>query len=179
MRSIRGDKKSLKGTIRTVPHFPKQGVMFRDITTLLLHPWALREVIEEFAGRIDGKDVDAVVGIESRGFIFGAALAYHLGLKFIPIRKKGKLPGKVISQEYQLEYGTDSIELHSDAISKSDRVVLVDDLIATGGTAEAAVTLIKKTGAELVDILFLVNLPDLGGLEKIGDAFYLVEFEGD
>jgi adenine phosphoribosyltransferase len=171
---------NIKKTIRTIPHFPKRGVMFRDITTLLLDPEAFEEVIDAFAKRIRGTGVTTVVGIESRGFIFGAALAYKMRLRFVPIRKKGKLPGSVISESYEKEYGPDTMEVHDDAIKPGEKVVLVDDLIATGGSAVAAINLIKKTGAELVDSLFVVNLPDLKGAEKIaGNAYWLVEFEGD
>ncbi|MBR9678705.1 MAG: adenine phosphoribosyltransferase [Nanoarchaeota archaeon] len=171
---------NIKNTIRTIPDFPKKGIMFRDITTLLLDPEAFEETIDLLASRIRGKNVNAIVGIESRGFIFGAALAYKLRLKFIPIRKKGKLPGNTISEKYELEYGTDTIEVHDDVISENEKVVLVDDLIATGGTAKAAINLIKKTGAELIDTLFVINLPNLKGIEKLGvNAYWLVEFEGE
>ena len=154
--------------------------MFRDITTLLANPDAFQESVDKLAERIRGKKVEAILGIESRGFIFGAALAYKMGLEFIPIRKKGKLPGSTISEDYELEYGTDTIEIHDDILEEGKRVVLVDDLIATGGTAKAAVNLIKKTGAELVDALFVINLPDLKGIEKLGiESYCLVEFEGE
>ena len=171
---------NIKNTIRTIPNFPKKGIMFRDITTLLANPDAFQESVDKLAERIRGKKVEAILGIESRGFIFGAALAYKMGLEFIPIRKKGKLPGSTISEDYELEYGTDTIEIHDDILEEGKRVVLVDDLIATGGTAKAAVNLIKKTGAELVDALFVINLPDLKGIEKLGiESYCLVEFEGE
>ena len=173
------DIPELKEAIRTIPDFPKKGIMFRDITTLLLKPESLRRVIEEFKKRLEGKQVDAVAGIESRGFIFGAILAHELGVKFIPIRKKGKIPAEVERVEYELEYGKDAIEVHKDAIARGDRVVVVDDLVATGGTAKAAVELIEKMGGELADVLFVVNLPDLHGTDRLKKAFWLVEFEGE
>lgn len=170
----------VKKTIRTIPDWPKHGIMFRDITTLLLDPDAFQEVIDLMAQRIRGKKITAIAGIESRGFIFGSALAYKLGLKFVPIRKKGKLPGKTLSETYELEYGTDTIEIHDQALTNNDKAVLVDDLIATGGTARAGLKLLERTGAEIADVLFVINLPELGGAEKLGvDAFWLVEFEGE
>jgi adenine phosphoribosyltransferase len=173
----------LKSRIRTVPHYPKQGVMFRDITTLLKDPEGFRDTINELANRYAGVKIDRVAGIEARGFIVGAALAYHLGLGFVPIRKKGKLPAETVGQDYELEYGTDRIEMHVDAVSHGDRVLLVDDLIATGGTAGAACKLIESMGGTVVECCFIVELPDLGGrarLEKHGHkVFALCEFEGD
>jgi adenine phosphoribosyltransferase len=173
----------LKSRIRTVPHYPKQGVMFRDITTLLKDPEGFRDTINELANRYAGVKIDRVAGIEARGFIVGAALAYHLGLGFVPIRKKGKLPAETVGQDYALEYGTDRIEMHVDAVSHGDRVLLVDDLIATGGTAGAACKLIESMGGTVVECCFIVELPDLGGrarLEKHGHkVFALCEFEGD
>lgn len=173
----------IKSRIRTVPHYPKHGVMFRDITTLLKDPVGLRITIHELANRYTGKKIDKIVGIESRGFILGAPLAYLLGVGFVPIRKKGKLPAETIGHDYELEYGTDRIEIHTDGISKGDKVLLVDDLIATGGTAEAAVKLIQKMGGEIIECCFAIDLPDIGGrarLEKLGQkVFALCEFEGD
>ncbi|MDD5175580.1 MAG: adenine phosphoribosyltransferase [Sterolibacterium sp.] len=173
----------IKSRIRTVPHYPKQGVMFRDITTLLKDPVGFRVTINELVNRYTGMKIDTVVGIEARGFIIGAALAYQLGVGFVPIRKKGKLPAETISQEYDLEYGTDRIEIHVDAIRKGEKVLLVDDLIATGGTAEAAVKLIESMGGKIVECAFVIDLPDLGGrkrLEKLKHkVFALSEFEGD
>lgn len=169
--------------IRTIPNYPKPGIMFRDITTLLKDPVGLRIMINELVNRYSGIKVDKVVGIESRGFILGAPLAYMLGVGFVPIRKKGKLPGEVVSQEYELEYGTDIIEIHKDAISQGERVLLVDDLIATGGTAIAAITLIDTLGATVIECAFAVDLPELGGrrrLEQISQKVYaLCEFEGE
>jgi adenine phosphoribosyltransferase len=173
----------IKSRIRTVPHYPKQGIMFRDITTLLKDPVGLRVTINELVNRYTGMKIDKVAGIEARGFIIGAALAFQLGVGFVPIRKKGKLPAETIGQEYDLEYGTDKIEIHVDAIDKGENILLVDDLIATGGTAEAAVKLIETMGGKVVECAFVIDLPDLGGrkrLEKRGHkVFALSEFEGD
>jgi adenine phosphoribosyltransferase len=173
----------IKSRIRTVPHYPKQGVMFRDITTLLKDPVGFRVTINELVNRYTGMKIDKVAGIESRGFIIGSALAFQLGVGFVPIRKKGKLPAETIGHDYELEYGTDRIEMHVDAIAKGERVLLADDLIATGGTAEAAVKLIESMGGKLVECCFVIDLPDLGGrsrLEKQGQkVFALCEFEGD
>jgi adenine phosphoribosyltransferase len=157
--------------------------MFRDITTLLKDPIGLRATVQELAKRYRDVKIDKVVGIESRGFIVGTPLAYELGLGFVPIRKRGKLPAETVGRDYQLEYGSDRIEIHIDAIQKGDRVLLVDDLIATGGTAEAAVGLIEDMGGEVVECCFVIDLPDIGGrarLEKLGQkVFALCEFEGD
>jgi adenine phosphoribosyltransferase len=174
---------SIKTLIRTIPHYPRQGIMFRDITTLLKDPVGLRLTTDEIVKRYKGQRISKVAGIESRGFIIGAPVAYHLGVGFVPIRKKGKLPAEVIGHDYELEYGADRIEIHVDAVSKGERVLLIDDLVATGGTAEAAATLIGKMGAEVVECCFIVDLPDVGGrkrLEKMGlKVFALCEFEGD
>jgi adenine phosphoribosyltransferase len=173
----------IKSRIRTVPHYPKHGVMFRDITTLLKDPVGFRVTITELANRYAGAKIDRVAGIEARGFIVGAALAYHLGVGFVPIRKKGKLPAETVGQDYELEYGTDRIEMHADAVSPGERVLLVDDLIATGGTAGAACKLIESMGGTIVECCFVIDLPDLGGrarLEKHGHkVFAMCEFEGD
>jgi adenine phosphoribosyltransferase len=173
----------VKSRIRTVPHYPKQGIMFRDITTLLKDPVGLRVTVDELVRRYKDMKIDKVAGIESRGFILGAPLAYALGKGFVPIRKKGKLPAATIGHDYELEYGTDRIEIHTDAIEKGEKVLLVDDLIATGGTAEAACKLIDKMGGQIVECCFIVDLPDIGGrarLERHGHkVFALCEFEGD
>ena len=174
---------SIKSLIRTVPHYPKKGVMFRDITTLLKDPVGFRITINELVNRYTGTRIDKIACIESRGFIIGAALAFQLGVGFVPIRKRGKLPAETIGHDYELEYGSDRIEMHVDAISQGDRILLVDDLIATGGTAEAAVKLIEKMRGKIVECCFVIDLPDLGGrkrLEKNGQkVFALCEFEGD
>jgi adenine phosphoribosyltransferase len=171
---------SIKSKIRTVPHWPKEGIMFRDITTLLKDPVGFKQTIDLLYKRYKDKDVDKIIGIESRGFIFGAPLAYLLGCGFIPIRKPGKLPAECESEEYTLEYGTDKIEIHKDAISKGDKIIIVDDLIATAGTASAARNLVKKLGGELVECAFIVELIDLKGRDKLkGENIYsVVEFEG-
>ena len=178
-----GNPHLIRSSIRTVPHWPKQGVMFRDITTLLKDKNAFNQTMELLVQRYDKMDIDFIVGIESRGFIFGAALADRLNLGFVPIRKKGKLPADTVSQEYQLEYGTDIMEIHTDAIHQGSNVLIVDDLIATGGTALAAGNLVRKLGGEIVEFSFIVDLPDLGGKRKLEMAgyktFVLVDFEGE
>jgi adenine phosphoribosyltransferase len=173
----------IKSRIRTVPHYPKQGIMFRDITTLLKDPVGMRVTVDELVRRYADVKIDKIAGIESRGFIIGAPLAYALGKGFIPIRKKGKLPAETIGHDYELEYGTDRIEIHTDAIAPGEKILLADDLIATGGTAEAACKLIEKMGGQVVECCFIIDLPDIGGrarLEKHGHkVFALCEFEGD
>ena len=170
---------SIKSKIRTVPHWPKEGIMFRDITTLLKDPQGFKQTIDLLYDRYKGKKIDKVIGIESRGFIFGAPLAYLLGCGFVPIRKPGKLPAECESEEYTLEYGKDKIEVHKDAINKGDRILIVDDLIATAGTASAARNLVKKLGGEIVECAFIVELVDLNGRNKLkGENIYsVVEFE--
>ncbi len=175
----------IKSMIRTVPNYPKKGIMFRDITTLIKDAVGLRLVVDGMTQRYLRAEFgfDAVVGIESRGFIIGGALAYALGKGFIPIRKKGKLPAEVVSQEYALEYGTDRIEVHRDAIAKGDRVLLVDDLLATGGTATAAAALVEQLGGSVVEMAFIVDLPEVGGRKKLTEKGYriftLTEFAGE
>ncbi len=173
----------LKQYIRTIHDHPKPGIMFRDITTLIADPLALRASVDELVWPFLREKIDYVVGIEARGFILGGAIAHELGLGFIPIRKKGKLPGETITRTYQLEYGDDAVEIHKDALSHGEKVLLVDDLIATGGTAEAALALLQDTGAELVAACFVVDLPDLGGRQKLVElgvkVHTLVEFEGE
>ena len=173
----------LKRYIRTIPDYPKKGVQFRDITTLLADPHGLRASVDELMWPFLKVPVDYVIGIEARGFILGGAVAHELGKGFVPIRKKGKLPWKTIGREYSLEYGVDRIEVHADAIRPGDNILLIDDLIATGGTADAAAKLIGDSGGELVAAAFVVDLPDLGGAQKLRDqgikVHTLVEFEGD
>ena len=175
------DEEFIKSKIRTIPNFPKPGVMFRDITTLLSDKEGFDKMIEIFYNRYKDRNIEVVAGIEARGFIIGPILAHKLGVGFIPIRKPGKLPGEVESEEYSLEYGTDKVEIHKDAIKSGERVLLIDDLLATGGTARAAANLIEKIGGIIEDIAFIVHLPDLKGREKLDkwDIFSLVEFEGD
>ena len=174
---------SIKQKIRTVPHWPKEGIMFRDITTLLKDSEGFNNTIDLLAERYKDMKIDIVAGIESRGFITGAVLAHRLGVGFVPIRKPGKLPAETVSEEYELEYGTDKIEVHTDAIQKGAQVLLVDDLIATGGTALAACNLITKLGGQVVECSFIIDLIDIGGKKKLMDAgfkvFSLVVFEGE
>lgn len=173
----------IKSLIRTIPHYPKQGVQFRDITTLLKDPVGFRMVIDALSQHYSGKKIDKIAGVEARGFIIGAALAYKLGVGFVPVRKSGKLPAETIGHDYALEYGADRVEIHIDAIGKGEQVLLVDDLIATGGTAEAAVALIRKLGGDVIGCAFVIDLPDLGGSKRLIESgiktFSLCEFEGD
>ena len=158
-----------KSYIRDVPDFPKKGIVFKDITTLLKNADALKETIEALCEPYRDYDIDMVVGVESRGFIFGAAMAEALGAGFVPVRKPGKLPADTETEEYTLEYGTDSIEIHKDAIQKGMKILLVDDLLATGGTAAASIRLIEKLGGEVIGAAFLIELSFLHGREKLGD----------
>lgn len=173
----------LTSRIRTIPDYPKKGIMFRDITTLLKDPVGLRITIDQLAARYHDMKIDKVAGIESRGFIIGAPLAYLLGVGFVPIRKKGKLPAETVGQDYELEYGVDRIEIHTDAITPGERILLVDDLLATGGTAEAAASLIKEVGGKIVECAFVIDLPDLGGSKRLKEKglkiFTQCEFEGE
>jgi len=171
----------LKKAIRTVPHWPMEGVMFRDITTLLQDPSAFRKACDLFYERYKAMTIDKVVGIDARGFIFGSVLAYQLNVGFVPVRKKGKLPYRTVSETYTLESGTSIVEIHEDAIRKGDRVLIMDDLIATGGTVAAAARLVEKLGGVIVECAFLVGLPDLKGWEMIKNykTFTLTEFEGE
>jgi len=173
----------VKSKIRTIPHWPKKGVMFRDITTLLKDKEGYNHMIELLVERYKNIDIDVIAGVESRGFITGAVLAHRLGVGFVPIRKPGKLPAETVFEEYKTEYSTDKIEVHKDAIPPGSKVLLVDDLIATGGTALAAANLIKKLNGNVVECSFIIDLPDLGGKKKLEQAGYkvfnLVEFEGE
>ena len=173
---------TIKSHIRTIPHYPKQGVMYRDITTLLKDSVSFRATINELVKRYTGAKIDVVAAVEARGFIIGAALAFQLGVGFVPIRKKGKLPAETVGQDYELEYGTDRIEMHVDAVSNGDYVLLVDDLIATGGTAEAACKLVENMGGTITECCFVVDLPDLGGRKRLEEnsqkVFSLCKFQG-
>uniref|UniRef100_A0A0E0FDK7 adenine phosphoribosyltransferase n=1 Tax=Oryza meridionalis TaxID=40149 RepID=A0A0E0FDK7_9ORYZ len=167
----------IASTIRVIPDFPKPGIMFQDITTMLLKPDAFRDTIELFVERYKDKGITVIAGVEARGFIFGPPIALALGAKFVPLRKPKKLPGEVISEEYSLEYGTDKIEMHVGAVEPNDRAVVVDDLIATGGTLSAAVKLIERAGAEVVECSCVIELPELKGRDKLGNkpVFVLVK----
>ena len=173
---------SIKSKIRTIPNFPKPGIMFRDITTLLNDKDGFQQVMQIFLHRYRSKSIEVVVGIESRGFILGGAVAHALGCAFVPIRKKGKLPGQTIKAEYELEYGTDTVEIHSDAIKEGQRCLIIDDLIATGGTVCAAYSLVQKIGGNVIESAFVVDLPELGGTAKLKSLhipyYTMVEFEG-
>lgn len=173
----------LKTAVRTIPDYPKPGIMFRDITTLLADARAFRRAIDELVQPLAGAKIDKVAGIEARGFILGGAIAHQLSVGFIPIRKKGKLPYETIGESYELEYGVDEVEIHVDAIGEGDRVLLVDDLIATGGTAAAAIKLLERAGGEIVLCSFVVDLPDLGGADKLRamgkDMVSLMAFDGE
>lgn len=173
----------IKKLIRTIPDFPKPGIMFRDVTTLFQDPEGFRTVIELLRERYADQEIDAVVGVESRGFIVGAPLALALGCAFIPMRKPGKLPAATHSETYELEYGTDELHIHVDAIKPGERVLIVDDLLATGGTARAAARLVRHCEGFIVEAAFIVDLPDLKGHERLeNDAvpvFAICEFEGD
>ncbi len=158
---------NLADTIRTIPDYPKPGIMFRDITTLLGNARAFRRAVDEMVQPFAGQKIDKIAGIEARGFILGGAIAHQLSAGFVPLRKKGKLPHKTVAVEYALEYGVDSMEMHTDAVLEGERVMLVDDLIATGGTAEAALKLLRGAGAEVVAAAFVVDLPELGGAERL------------
>jgi len=172
----------LKSSIRTIPNYPKKGIMFRDITTLLGHPRAFRAAIDALVQPYAGVRIDKIAGIEARGFILGGAVAHQLSVGFVPVRKKGKLPHTVIGEDYDLEYGTDRVEIHADAVNPGDNVVVVDDLIATGGTCFAAIKLLERAGAKIIGCAFVIDLPELGGADKIralGKAVTaLVSFEG-
>ncbi len=173
---------NLRDSIRTIPDYPKAGIMFRDITTLLADAKAFRRSVDELVQPFAGLKLDKVAGIEARGFILGGAVAHQLSAGFIPLRKKGKLPHKTRAVEYALEYGTDIIEMHLDAVHPGEKVVLVDDLIATGGTALAAIDLLTQAGAEIVAAAFVIDLPELGGADRLRAAGVkvstLVSFEG-
>ncbi|MFD1159988.1 adenine phosphoribosyltransferase [Roseovarius aestuarii] len=174
--------KSVKDYIRTIVDFPHEGIMFRDVTTLFADPRGFRMAIDQMLHPYAGVQIDKVVGLEARGFILGGAIAHQLSVGFVPIRKKGKLPGTVISQDYHLEYGEAVVEVHDDAIEAGEKILLIDDLLATGGTAEAGIGLIERLGGEIVGCAFIIDLPDLGGrkrIEALGmDVHVLCDFEG-
>lgn len=173
----------IKDLIRTIPDYPKPGIMFRDITTLLNDARGFRCTVDQLVQLNVVSEIDIVAGIEARGFILGGAVAHQLGKPFVPIRKKGKLPGETIGVEYALEYGTDTVEMHIDAVTDGQCVLVVDDLIATGGTAEAAIKLVRQAGGKVIAASFVIDLPDIGGRKKLEDMGVevqtLCEFEGD
>jgi adenine phosphoribosyltransferase len=172
----------LKALVRSIPDYPKKGILFRDITTLIENPDGFRESVERLAEAHRGLGITHVAGIEARGFIFGSGVAIAMGVGFVPIRKSGKLPGETIGQNYALEYGADTIEIHADVLESGDKVLLIDDLIATGGTAVAAVSLLRRTGAVVENAGFVIDLFDLGGAEKVKhmgvNVYKLIDFEG-
>ena len=174
--------KAIKAYIRTIVDFPHEGIMFRDVTTLFADPRGFRMAIDQMLLPYAGQRIDKVVGLEARGFILGGAIAHQLGTGFVPIRKKGKLPGTTISQDYKLEYGEAIVEIHDDAIEAGETVLIVDDLLATGGTAEAGIKLLERLGANIIGCAFIIDLPDLGGrklLEELDmDVHALCEFAG-
>ena len=173
---------TLRAAIRNIPDYPKPGIMFRDITTLLGNPQAFRRAVDELVHPYAGMKVDKIAGIEARGFILGGAMAHQMAAGFIPIRKKGKLPHDIVRIAYSLEYGVDEMEMHRDAVQPGEKVILVDDLIATGGTAEGATKLLRQMGAEIVAACFVIDLPALGGRKKLEDLGVkvqtLIEFDG-
>ena len=171
----------IKSKVRSIPDWPIKGVIFRDITTLLLDPPAFKKICTIFYDRYVNAKIDKIVGIDARGFLFGSVLAYKLDIGMIPIRKNGKLPYNTISESYTLEYGKEVIEIHEDAIQKGERVVIIDDLMATGGTISAAANLVEKLGGEIIECSFVLELPDLNGREKLGSrkVFSIVKFEGE
>ena len=172
---------SLKASIRSIPDWPIDGVIFRDLTTLMLDPQVFKETCDLFYKRYKNQNIDKIVGIDARGFVFGAVLAYHLNVGFAPVRKKDKLPYKTIRESYTLEYGKNTVEMHTDAISQGERVVIADDLIATGGTIAAAVKLVERLGGDIVECAFVVELPDLKGRDLIKEqkVYSMVMFEGE
>lgn len=173
----------VRNSIMTVPDYPKAGIMFRDVTSLLEDPIAFALVIEAFANKYRDSGITKIVGTEARGFIFGAPLAIALGVGFVPVRKPGKLPRQTLAQSYELEYGSDTLELHVGALTPSDRVLIIDDLLATGGTVEATTKLIRRVGARVNDAAFVISLPELGGMERLAQLDLalttLVEFDGE
>ncbi len=171
----------LKKTVRSIAGWPIENVIFRDLTTLMQDPAAFKESCDIFYNRYKDMNIDKIVGIDARGFVFGAVLAYHLNIGFIPVRKKGKLPHKTISESYSLEYGEDELEIHEDALEKGEKVIIIDDLIATGGTVGATAQLVEKLGAEIIECAFVIELPDLKGSEQIKNhkIFSIIEFEGE
>jgi len=176
------NNKTVRDYIRTIPDFPHEGILFRDVTTLFLDPRGFRLAVDQLLAPYVGERIDLVIGLEARGFILGGAVAHQLSKGFVPVRKKGKLPGKTIEQAYELEYGHATVEIHDDAIEPGQKILLVDDLLATGGTAEAGIKLIEQLGGEVVGCAFVIDLPELGGrakLEAMGQEVHaLCTFDG-
>ena len=174
--------KTVKDYIRTIVDFPHEGIMFRDVTTLFVDPRGMRLAIDQLLAPYVGQHIDKVVGLEARGFIIGGAIAHQMSIGFVPIRKKGKLPGAVISEDYKLEYGEAVVEVHDDAIQPGEKILVVDDLLATGGTAEAGTKLVERLGGEIVGCAFIIDLPELGGRKRLEDLGYdihaLCQFDG-
>ncbi len=173
-------REELRSAIPTIPDFPKQGILFYDVTAVMRAPELFHHVTQALASRCSGKEIDAIVGIDARGFIFGAALAYELNKPFVPVRKPGKLPPEVERIYYVLEYGEGELEIRKDAVSPGDKVVVIDDLLATGGTAKGTVELLQRIGAEVLECCFVVELPDLKGRDQLGqvEAFSIIQYEG-
>jgi adenine phosphoribosyltransferase len=175
-------RKTVKDYVRTIVDFPHEGIMFRDVTTLFADPRGFRMCVDQLLHPYAGEEIDKVVGLEARGFIIGGAIAHQLSVGFVPVRKKGKLPGTTISEDYQLEYGEAVVEIHDDAIQPGERVLIVDDLLATGGTAEAGIKLVERLGGDIVGCAFIIDLPELGGrkrLEALGmEVHALCDFDG-
>ncbi len=171
----------LEKSIRNIPDFPKPGILFRDVTTLMQQPAAFKKAVDLLAKKYKAKGFDKVVGIEARGFVFGAAVAFKINAGFVPVRKKGKLPAKTISAAYELEYGTDTLEIHQDAISPGEKVLIIDDLLATGGTVKAVIQLVEKLGGQIAGIGFVIELLDLHGQDKFKEypVYSLVKFKGE
>lgn len=172
---------NLKNSVRSIADWPIPGVIFRDLTTLMNHPEAFRHSCDILYNRYRNQNIDQIVGIDARGFVFGGVLAYKLGVGFVPVRKKGKLPAETVEESYSLEYGSGTLEIHKDALEPGDKVVIVDDLIATGGTIGATVQLVRALGAKVIECAFLIELPDLKGRSRISDCdvFAIMEFEGE
>lgn len=177
------DHKTVADYIRTIPDFPHEGILFRDVTTLFLDPRGFRLAVDQLLAPFVGQRIDKVAGLEARGFILGGAVAHQLSVGFVPVRKKGKLPGKTVEQDYTLEYGTATVEIHDDCLQPGETVLIVDDLLATGGTAEAGIRLVERLGAQVIGTAFVVDLPDLGGRKRLEDmgmsVHALCAFEGD
>lgn len=171
----------LKESVRSIVDWPIEGVIFRDLTTLMKNPEAFSQSCDVFYDRYRDEKIDKIVGIDARGFVFGAVLAYKLGVGFVPVRKKGKLPPETIEELYSLEYGSGILEIHKDAISEGEKIVIIDDLIATGGTVGATVKLVRKLGGDIIECAFLIELPDLNGRKQIADCaiFAIMEFDGE